>query len=88
MHHKEYPDNPWTETGFELETKGYKRQYVPVINSDGQKDTWINFFCAEWRSENWKSSIIIVDDGGNCFFNLKVNLATKMYSELYINGYA
>ena len=87
-HNKEYPDNQWTETGFELKTKGFKRQYVPVINSDGQKEIWINFFCDDWGSENWKSDIMIVHDGGNCYFNLKVNLETKTYSELSINGYA
>jgi hypothetical protein len=87
-HNKEYPDNKWTETGFELETKGFKRQYVPVINSDGQKVIWINFFCDDWGSENWKSDIMFVLDGGNCYFNLKVNLETKTYSDLSINGYA
>jgi len=87
-HNKENPDNQWTETGFELKTKGFKRQYIPVINSEGEKEIWINFFCDDWGSENWKSEIMIVHDGGNCYFNLKVNLETKTYSELSINGYA
>ncbi len=87
-HNTENPDNQWTETGFELSTKGFKRQYVPVINSEGQKEIWINFFCDDWGSENWKSELMEVDDGGNCYFNLKVNLETMTYSELYINGYA
>lgn len=87
-HNNEYPDNKWTETGFELKTKGFKRQYVPVINKDGQKEIWINFFCNDWGNENWKSDIMEVDDGGNCYFNLKVNLETKSFSELSINGYA
>jgi hypothetical protein len=85
---KNYPDNQWTETGFELKTKGSKRQYVPVINSDGKKEIWINFFCDDWGSENWQTDILIVDDGGNCYFNLKVNLETRTHSELSINGYA
>ena len=88
MHNKEYPDNQWTETGFELKTRGFKRQYVPVMNSDGQREIWTNFFCHDWGSENWKSEIMQVNDGGNCYFNLKVNLETGTYSELYINGYA
>ena len=87
-HNNEYPDNQWTETGFELKTKGFKRQYVSVINEKGQKEIWINFFCDDWGSENWKSDIMMVHDGGNCYFNLKVNLETKAYSELSINGYA
>ncbi|HMQ49773.1 MAG TPA: hypothetical protein PKA00_20045 [Saprospiraceae bacterium] len=87
-HNKEYPNNQWTETGFELRTKGFKRQYVPVINRDGQKEIWINFFCDDWGNDNWKSGLMIVEDGGNCYFNLKVNLETGTYSELYINGYS
>jgi hypothetical protein len=87
-HNNTYPDNQWTETGFELKTKGFKRQYVPVINENGEKEVWINFFCDDWGSENWKSDILMVHDGGNCYFNLKVKLTNKTYSELSINGYA
>jgi hypothetical protein len=76
-HNKEYPKNKWTETGFELTTAGFKRQYVPVINEKGEKEVWINFFCDDWGNENWKKEIMIVHDGGNCYFNLKVNLSTK-----------
>lgn len=87
-HNTIYPNDRWTETGFELKTKGFKRQYVTVINDKGQKEIWINFFCNDWGSENWKSDLMEVNDGGNCYFNLKVNLEKKTYSELYINGYA
>ncbi|MEM6297532.1 MAG: hypothetical protein AAF740_02480 [Bacteroidota bacterium] len=88
IHNRQYPDNQWKETGYELEKKRFKRQYVPVINSDGQKEIWINFFCSDLGSENWKSDIMIVLDGGNCYFNLKVNLKTRSYSGLSVNGYA
>ncbi|WP_245777085.1 hypothetical protein [Sinomicrobium oceani] len=87
-HNRKYPEHPRTATGFELQTEGYKRQYVPVINREGQKIVWINFFCNDWIDERWKSDIVDVEDGGNCYFSLKVNLDTGAYSELYINGYA
>ena len=87
-HNNTYPENQWTETGFELKLNRFKRQYVPVINKNGEKEIWINFFCENWGSENWKTDILIVNDGGNCYFNLKVNLTNKTYSELSINGYA
>ena len=87
-HNEEYPKNKWNETGFELKLKGKKRQYVPVINEKGEKEIWINFFCNDWESDSWKSDLMIVNDGGNCYFNLKVNLTNKTYSELMINGYA
>jgi len=87
-HNKKYPKNKWGKTGFELKLKGKKRQYIPVINEKGEKEIWINFFCDDFGTEKWKTEIVEVDDGGNCYFNLKVNLTTKTYSELGINGYA
>ena len=80
--------NKWSETDFELTLKGKKRQYVPVVNKKGEKEIWINFFCNDWESDTWKKDLMLVDDGGNCYFNLKVNLTNKTYSELRINGYA
>jgi len=87
-HNNTYPDNQLTKTGYELKLEGFKRQYVPVINEKGEREIWVNFFCDDWGSKNWKSGLIRVKDGGNCYFNLKVNLETKTYSELSINGYA
>jgi hypothetical protein len=87
-HNISYPDNQGTETGFELETKRVKRQYEPVMNKNGQKEVYINFLCTDWECEKWKSAIILVNDGGNSYFNLKMNLETKTYSELTIIGYA
>lgn len=88
QHNKNHPDRQITETGYELSTEGYKRQYVPIINSKGQKEIWINFFCGDNFNDRWRTGIVWVLDGGNCYFNLKINLATKTYSELMINGYA
>ena len=87
-HNRNYPENKWTETGFELKLDGYKRQYVPVINEKGEKEVWVNFFCDDWGTHKWKTEILVVLDGGNCYFNLKINLMKKSYSELSINGYA
>ncbi|KSA14159.1 hypothetical protein [Maribacter dokdonensis] len=88
QHNKTYPEYQRTKTGFELKLDGFKRQYVPVINDKGQKEVWINFFCDDFGIEYWKTDLVQVDDGGNCFFNLKINLETKEYYELSINGYA
>ena len=87
-HNKNYPDNQRTTSAYELKLDGFKRQYVPIINDKGQKEVWINFFCDDTGAEEyWKTEIMIVDDGGNCYYNLKINLDTKEYYELRINGY-
>ena len=31
---------------------------------------------------------MIVDDGGNCYFNFKINLTTKKFYDLRVNGEA
>jgi hypothetical protein len=65
----------------------YKKQYVAVVNDKGQKEVWVNGFCDAWRKE-WKKEILMVHDGGNCYFNLKINLTTKECFEISVNGYA
>ncbi|GAB5523049.1 MAG: hypothetical protein Roseis2KO_09210 [Roseivirga sp.] len=70
-----------------ISLKGKRRQYVPVINKNGEKEVWINFFCSV-RDDKWKGEIIAVFDGGNCFFNLKINLTEMTYYDLRVNGYA
>jgi hypothetical protein len=85
---KDFPDDKRDKTGYELELDSYYRQYVPVINEKGEKEVWINFFCDDFGAENWKSEIMIVEDGGNCYFEIKINLNKKEYYDLGINGYA
>lgn len=64
----------------------YFRQYVPAINEYGEKVIWINFFCGKPKTDGWKNGIVDVRDGGDCYFNLKVNLTTQKYYDLSINS--
>ena len=75
--------------GYSIDFKKYKykKQYVAVINLKGEKEVWINGFCNSWN-DNWKKDILLVNDGGNCYFNLKVNLTTKKCYDVFVNGYA
>ena len=72
----------------------YKMQIIPAMNNKGQKEIWVNGFCSHrngWRepfNQNWKEQIVLVEDGGNCYFNFKINLDTKEYYSFYVNGYA
>jgi hypothetical protein len=70
---------------FILDLKRYKRQYVAVINTKGEKEVWVNCFCRIF-DRDWQKQLIFVHDGGNCFFNLKMNLTQKKYYGLYVNG--
>jgi hypothetical protein len=44
------------------------------LNSKGEKEVWINCFCRDGERD-WRKNLVFVKDGGNCYFNLKVNLS-------------
>lgn len=67
--------------------KSYYIQLLPVINGKGQKEVWINCFCSV-DGNKWKNEICLVKDGGNFFFNLKINLTLKTFYAFMVNGYA
>lgn len=68
----------------------YNRQFVPAEMEGGDKIIWINcFIYADVEPvKKWKTDILYVADGGNAFFNLKVNLTRGSYYGLMVNGMA
>ncbi len=70
-----------------LPLKRYYRQYVVVKNENGEKEVYINFMCqlVSLDFADWKKVLIDVADGGNCYFNVKINLSSKTYYNLMIN---
>ncbi|NCU36630.1 hypothetical protein EOM75_11540 [Candidatus Falkowbacteria bacterium] len=85
--HKEHPEYNLKINHFIIELDHYKRQYVPVINEKGEMEVWVNCFCGNWGI-NDRTNILIVEDGGNCYFNLKINLTKENYYDLMVNGNA
>jgi hypothetical protein len=81
------PEYKLDKKDFIIDLTRYKRQYVATINSKGEKEVWINCFC-NTHNLNWRTEKIVVKDGGNCYFNLKINLTTGQYYELMVNGNA
>lgn len=68
----------------------YNRQFLGGITESGEKVIWVNCFCKKESDilKNWKTQLIIVADGGNCFFNVKINVNKQVYYDLMINGNA
>jgi hypothetical protein len=66
----------------------YYKQLIVVINKNGEKEVWLNCLCNTRGGDAWRTKIIMVDDGGNCYFNLRINLTTKKYYNLMVNGLA
>lgn len=63
----------------------YQRQFVPSTNAKGEKCVWVNCFCRE-GDQRWRKEIIIVKDGGKCYFQVTINLTTQTFSNVSING--
>jgi hypothetical protein len=80
-----HPEYKLDKKNFTIDLTRYKRQYVAILNSKGEKETWVNCFCVA-GNQNWKKNLIFVKDGGNCYFNLKINLTTGQYHDLMVNG--
>jgi len=72
---------------FVIDLSRYKRQYIPIINRNGEKEVWVNCFCRD-KNINWLQSYISVRDGANCYFTVKINLTKGTYYELMVNGNA
>ncbi len=70
-----------------IDLSNYKRQYIAIKNEIGQKEVWVNMFCYDIL-EKWRTEIVDVSDGGNCYFNFKINLTKNKYYELMFNGEA
>ena len=66
--------------------KTYKRQYVGV-RRDGRRIVFANFFCRAWK-EDWRTEPIVVEDGGDCYFQVEYDVDKASFSNLQINGEA
>jgi hypothetical protein len=80
---KVHPEYNLKVADFIIDLSRYKRQYLPFINCAGQKEVWVNCFCSDFA--DWRNEVLMVSDGGNCYFNLIINLATKIFSIFIVN---
>lgn len=64
---------------------GYRRQYVGYVNGAGERIVWVNAF---WGNGPLDRGVLMVHDGGNHFWQVKVNLTRKKVYDLSINGEA
>ncbi len=81
----DHPEIKIDSTNFLIDIKDYKRQYLPVENEKGERLVWVNLFCGDFKKNTW-NKVLIVKDGGKCYFSLKINLQTGRYYEFMVNG--
>jgi hypothetical protein len=93
-HNNKVKNNPYNVDWMnqELDLSRYLRQYVPVLNKNGEKEVFIScsairYFLVEGWKE-WNTRLVMVADGGNDFFEITININTRTYSYFFIHGYA
>jgi hypothetical protein len=84
----EDPTRKIRRADFIIDLKNYKRQYVADINTHKQKEVWVNCFCSTRENNDWKSAVVLVRDGGICYFHLKIIIEQKSYYEFTVNSRA
>jgi hypothetical protein len=65
----------------------YGRQYLGVTKKD-RKLIYLNAFCDPSRFDQWKKGLILVKDGGSCYFQVYFDPAKKEFIHLHYNGQA
>ncbi|HEY2349708.1 MAG TPA: hypothetical protein VGH64_11855 [Puia sp.] len=85
---KKLPDQDLRIDDYVIDLKRYYRQYMVVYNKNGEKEVWVNCFCNIQSLGYWREKAVIVMGGGNCFFNVRINLTRKSFSDFMVNGLA
>ena len=80
-------DKDHKEWSIDFKNHNYRKQLIVATNKNGQKEVWVNCFCQVYN-DKLKTRVLDVMDGGNCYFNFKINLTTKTYYDLGVNGVA
>lgn len=85
---EKFPDRQFYEKQFSIILEEYRRQYIIATSPTRDKILHINFFCGTEGFEYWKEEYVSVDDGGNCFFQVLVNISKIKLLEFSVNGVA
>ena len=62
----------------------YQRQYIG-LERGGVQIIYGNYFCNN-LGINWRQKLVIVDDGGDCYFQVEYNVDDGMFTMLMVNG--
>lgn len=63
----------------------YRRQYLGY-EIGGKKIIYGNFFCSQ--EDQWRGELILVMDGGDCYFQVEYDVASREFIKLLVNGEA
>lgn len=64
----------------------YQRQYFG-LERGGRRIIYGNYFCTS-GSKNWRRELVIVLDGGDCYFQVEYDVDIESFTSLWVNGEA
>jgi len=90
-----------TNNDFEIKnTNGFYKQYICYLDNSGDLIVFVNAFChlhyapvdsvdkVIWKTFDWKNKLLVVNDGGACYWSIRINLTRKKYFDFFVNGQA
>jgi hypothetical protein len=77
---------PQTGPGALKDLNKYRRQYAGIL-VNGQRVIYAFFFC-DGDHADWQHEIVLVIDGGSCYFEVKYDVQTGEFYDLSIHGEA
>jgi hypothetical protein len=66
--------------------RAYKRQYGGIVRA-GRRLVYASFLC-NTHGDEWRRQVVIVMDGGDCYFQLTFDVERDTFDDLTINGEA
>ena len=66
----------------------YNKYFFQIVSyvEDGKKLAYVNALCDSENLYNWKNYFYNVNDGGDCFWQVIVDLKSNTYSDFSMNG--
>lgn len=65
----------------------FGRQYVGIVEN-GRQIIYANYFCDTDSFSYWQEDLVLVLDGGDCYFQLYYDVAANEHYGLMVNGMA
>jgi len=62
----------------------YQRQFIGLMRN-GSHIIYGNYFCDN-LGISWRQKLVIVEDGGDCFFQVEYDIERGMFIKLLVNG--
>jgi len=67
--------------------KEYYRQYL-ALQINGNRKIFLNAICSVDHEPNWRKHLVVVRDGGKCFWHAMYDLSTRTFSDFSMNAQA